>query len=120
MARTTRGSSASPTKASPAKGSKAATAVVATPGSSSPRKVGRPPKAETIRRQQQEQEIPTPPQNSSKSSTPTKNGKNVNGSGSGDSSRKFNCPYCGQAFSRKYDMEKHSRKHTGDKPYKCV
>ena len=22
-------------------------------------------------------------------------------------------------ISRKYDMEKHSRKHTGDKPYKC-
>ncbi len=32
--------------------------------------------------------------------------------------RKFKCPYCKQAFSRKYDMEKHSRKHTGDKPYK--
>ena len=25
-------------------------------------------------------------------------------------SRQFNCPYCNQAFSRKYDMEKHSRK----------
>ena len=33
--------------------------------------------------------------------------------------KKFNCPYCQQAFTRRYDMEKHSRKHTGDKPYKC-
>ena len=33
--------------------------------------------------------------------------------------KKFSCPYCDQAFSRKYDMEKHQRKHTGDKPYKC-
>ena len=24
--------------------------------------------------------------------------------------RQFNCPFCNQAFSRKYDMEKHSRK----------
>ncbi len=24
-----------------------------------------------------------------------------------------------RGFKRKYDMEKHSRKHTGDKPYKC-
>ena len=27
-----------------------------------------------------------------------------------ENSRMFNCPYCNQAFSRKYDMEKHSRK----------
>ena len=33
--------------------------------------------------------------------------------------KKFTCPYCNQAFARKYDMEKHQRKHTGDKPYKC-
>ena len=33
--------------------------------------------------------------------------------------KKYTCPYCNQAFARKYDMEKHSRKHTGDKPYKC-
>ena len=25
-------------------------------------------------------------------------------------SKQFNCPYCNQGFSRKYDMEKHSRK----------
>ena len=33
--------------------------------------------------------------------------------------KKFACSYCGQAFTRKYDMEKHTRKHTGDKPYQC-
>ena len=33
--------------------------------------------------------------------------------------KRFSCPCCDQAFSRKYDMEKHQRKHTGEKPYKC-
>ena len=37
----------------------------------------------------------------------------------GTDNKKYTCPYCNQAFARKYDMEKHSRKHTGDKPYKC-
>ena len=33
--------------------------------------------------------------------------------------KKFACSWCGQAFTRKYDMEKHTRMHTGDKPYQC-
>ena len=37
----------------------------------------------------------------------------------GKEEKRFHCPYCNQAFSRKYDTEKHARKHTGDKPYKC-
>ena len=36
---------------------------------------------------------------------------------SGDS--KFECEYCQKGFKRKYDMEKHARKHSGEKPYKC-
>lgn len=36
-----------------------------------------------------------------------------------DEKGKFKCKFCNQGFKRKYDMEKHCRKHTGDKPYKC-
>ncbi len=36
-----------------------------------------------------------------------------------DSESKFKCKFCQRGFKRKYDMEKHCRKHTGDKPYKC-
>jgi uncharacterized Zn-finger protein len=36
-----------------------------------------------------------------------------------DSESKFKCSFCQRGFKRKYDMEKHCRKHTGDKPYKC-
>ena len=125
MARTTRGSSASPAKA-PAT---AKARVVATPGANvaSPRKVGRPPKNSG---REQQQEMPTPPStgtngNSSSNNNNTKVSKSSTAAaataatgGSGDGKR-FSCPYCGQAFSRKYDMQKHSRKHTGDKPYKC-
>ena len=38
---------------------------------------------------------------------------------SSDDEMKFKCEFCDRGFKRKYDMEKHSRKHTGDKPYKC-
>ena len=137
MARTTRGSSASPAKgASPTKAR-----LVATPGATvaSPRKVGRPPKAEShsaaaaARGRQHQQEIPTPPSTGSngKSAEAPNNikaGKNSSASAtagaaaavsSNGEGKRFSCPYCGQAFSRKYDMQKHSRKHTGDKPYKC-
>ena len=139
MARTTRGSSASPAKGStPTKAR-----VVATPGATvaSPRKVGRPSKAESnsaavaARGRQQQQEIPTPSmvsngksveastndragKNGSASATATANAGTTAAAPSGEGKR-FSCPYCGQAFSRKYDMQKHSRKHTGDKPYKC-
>ena len=37
----------------------------------------------------------------------------------GNSNLKFKCSFCDRGFKRKYDMEKHSRSHTGDKPYKC-
>ena len=36
-----------------------------------------------------------------------------------ENKKKFCCSWCGQGFTRKYDMEKHTRKHTGDKPYQC-
>ena len=50
-------------------------------------------------------EIPTAKALSPK--RPKKGGGKENNKGD---SRKFNCTYCNQAFSRKYDMEKHSRK----------
>ena len=62
-------------------------------------------------------EVPSPAKNGTngKAATPESAKK---AAGNKDE-RRFSCPYCQQAFSRKYDMEKHSRKHTGDKPYKC-
>lgn len=35
------------------------------------------------------------------------------------SKERFACETCNATFSRKYDMEKHARTHTGEKPYKC-
>ena len=136
MTRTTRGSSASPAKgAAPAKAR-----VVATPGATlpSPRKVGRPPKAESgaavANGRGKQQEIPTPPSTGANGKSaeapgsikavksapaPAPEGNPPPGGAANGDGKRFCCPYCGQAFSRKYDMQKHSRKHTGDKPYKC-
>ena len=53
-------------------------------------------------------ELPT-----SKTSSPKKAKEAVVGekqNDKGGESKQFNCPYCNQGFSRKYDMEKHSRK----------
>ena len=47
-----------------------------------------------------------------KPSTPKKakeTGEDVKENDAGEA-KQFNCPYCNQGFSRKYDMEKHSRK----------
>jgi hypothetical protein len=38
---------------------------------------------------------------------------------SSDEEITFMCSYCDKSFKRKYDLEKHSMKHTVDKPYKC-
>ncbi|ORX97274.1 hypothetical protein K493DRAFT_157924, partial [Basidiobolus meristosporus CBS 931.73] len=32
----------------------------------------------------------------------------------------FPCEHCQRVFTRKYDLERHQRLHTGYKPYKCV
>ena len=34
-------------------------------------------------------------------------------------SRPFVCGYCSRAFSRKHDLERHARVHSGDRPYVC-
>ena len=47
---------------------------------------------------------------SSKISSPKKPKECVKEQDKGGESKQFNCPYCNQGFSRKYDMEKHSRK----------
>ena len=31
----------------------------------------------------------------------------------------FSCPHCDRTFTRKYDVIRHQRIHTGSKPYKC-
>ncbi|CEG66933.1 Putative Potential zinc finger protein [Rhizopus microsporus] len=35
------------------------------------------------------------------------------------SSRRYKCTRCPRAFTRKHDLERHIRVHTGDKPYHC-
>ena len=53
-------------------------------------------------------ELPT-----SKTTSPKKAKEAVAGgkeNDKGGESKQFTCPYCNQGFSRKYDMEKHSRK----------
>ncbi|PKI84882.1 hypothetical protein MVES_001043 [Malassezia vespertilionis] len=34
--------------------------------------------------------------------------------------RPFPCMYCSKAFTRKHDLERHARVHSGDKPYACT
>ncbi|ORX53622.1 hypothetical protein DM01DRAFT_236405, partial [Hesseltinella vesiculosa] len=31
----------------------------------------------------------------------------------------FECSHCDRVFSRKHDQERHTRIHTGKKPYQC-
>ncbi|KAI9142109.1 hypothetical protein BKA69DRAFT_1019151, partial [Paraphysoderma sedebokerense] len=33
--------------------------------------------------------------------------------------KKFKCPYCSKLFRRKSDCVRHSRIHTGFRPYQC-
>lgn len=36
------------------------------------------------------------------------------------SDRPFACPGCDKTFARRYDRNRHARKHTGEKPYQCT
>lgn len=42
--------------------------------------------------------------------------KSANGAGS---SRAHPCPFCSRTFARRHDLERHTRVHTGIKPYVC-
>ncbi|ORZ06583.1 hypothetical protein BCR41DRAFT_311599, partial [Lobosporangium transversale] len=62
---------------------------------------------------------PTPPTSKKLSS-----GKGSKGSGGSSSSPKtFQCtgyPGCNMVFTRSEHLARHERKHTGEKPYKCI
>lgn len=34
--------------------------------------------------------------------------------------RRYKCIYCGKCFHQSYDLQRHIRVHTGEKPYKCT
>ncbi|BEJ11719.1 hypothetical protein CspHIS471_0201790 [Cutaneotrichosporon sp. HIS471] len=40
-------------------------------------------------------------------------------SGSAPPARRFPCPDCSEAFTRRNDLNRHRRKHTGEKPFQC-
>ncbi|KAJ8656413.1 hypothetical protein O0I10_007981 [Lichtheimia ornata] len=53
---------------------------------------------------------------SSSSNMDSHNSKSGNGAGS---SRAHPCPFCSRTFARRHDLERHTRVHTGIKPYVC-
>ena len=84
------------------------------------KKMAKSPVKEDGKQQQKEAKNVAESGSTVKSKRSTKKGDTkvvVDKSESGDC--KFECEYCQKGFKRKYDMEKHARKHTGDKPYKC-
>nr|CAB3267924.1 ZF(C2H2)-26 zinc finger protein [Phallusia mammillata] len=37
-----------------------------------------------------------------------------------DSKKKFKCHYCNKMFAKNFDLEQHTRSHTGEKPFQCI
>ncbi|KAG7164165.1 Histone-lysine N-methyltransferase PRDM16-like 1 [Homarus americanus] len=48
-------------------------------------------------------------------------GADVDSGGSGDTRRKwkFGCMYCTKSFPTRWGLDRHTRTHTGEKPYTC-